>query len=460
MLPKKILAFFLPLSFLITIFSPYLIDNVSAHDGWEGWTNVSSRSCEISYLDKNRQPLAGDKVLVNEDYYVRITNSGTKGGTYSIHVPNKFASSYDDIGHNEYGESFPLGSASPSIVERKNPFGKRATKGFVEFEIWKHGTTESCQMGATDGSFQEHLNFVANPGDIDNDLIVKIEKVGEDRLKIIVKNGKGTIFRLRYHKTGKWSDPVEINGTAEVTVPNDNYTSPVLDWPFEWTLARVDLKVDGKWQKEAEIGRSEIPGDTNDVCTYIKRIEPRIIESGSDIRIIIASLSTVPADIFTVSVADHSNETDKDKTPIEFKVKTSSGNWYSDIGIYPRTLNPQKDTYTVALHNNDQNEICSSLQFTVTGGKASPESTHPINIANQFISFALGAAGGVAFLVMLFGAYRLMFAAGNPESIQQGREVITAAVVGLIVVIFAVFLLRLIGVSVLGLPIGGLLSGQ
>jgi len=79
--------------------------------------------------------------------------------------------------------------------------------------------------------------------------------------------------------------------------------------------------------------------------------------------------------------------------------------------------------------------------------------TSPQGIAAAILSLAIGVAGGVAFLLMIFGAYRLMFAAGNPESIQQGREVITAAVAGLILIIFAVFILRFLGVSVFQLVI-------
>jgi hypothetical protein len=82
-----------------------------------------------------------------------------------------------------------------------------------------------------------------------------------------------------------------------------------------------------------------------------------------------------------------------------------------------------------------------------------PFPTTPWEFANRFVAIAIGVAGGVSFLLMIYGSFRLMFAAGNPESVQQGRQIITAAIVGLIVVLFSVFLLRLIGVSILGLPI-------
>lgn len=82
-----------------------------------------------------------------------------------------------------------------------------------------------------------------------------------------------------------------------------------------------------------------------------------------------------------------------------------------------------------------------------------PFPTTPWEFANRFVTIAIGVAGGVSFLLMVYGSFRLMFAAGNPESIQQGRQIITAAIIGLIVILFSVFLLRLIGISILGLPI-------
>ena len=78
--------------------------------------------------------------------------------------------------------------------------------------------------------------------------------------------------------------------------------------------------------------------------------------------------------------------------------------------------------------------------------------TTPAGFAAAFVTLAVGVSGGVAFLLMIYGSFRFMFAAGNPESVQQGREIITAAILGLIVVVFAVFILRLIGISILGLP--------
>lgn len=78
---------------------------------------------------------------------------------------------------------------------------------------------------------------------------------------------------------------------------------------------------------------------------------------------------------------------------------------------------------------------------------------NPTGLVNAVLKIALGAAGGVAFLLIIFGGFKLAFSRGDPQAVQDGRDVITSAIVGLVIIILSVFLLRLIGVDVLGLPI-------
>ncbi|OGY08128.1 MAG: hypothetical protein A2782_03900 [Candidatus Blackburnbacteria bacterium RIFCSPHIGHO2_01_FULL_43_15b] len=80
----------------------------------------------------------------------------------------------------------------------------------------------------------------------------------------------------------------------------------------------------------------------------------------------------------------------------------------------------------------------------------------PIRDTNQFVGWflkwALGIAGGVAFLLIIFAGFQIMSSTGNPDKIQGGKELLNAAISGLILIIFSVFLLKLIGVDILGLP--------
>lgn len=74
------------------------------------------------------------------------------------------------------------------------------------------------------------------------------------------------------------------------------------------------------------------------------------------------------------------------------------------------------------------------------------------NFASWFLKWAIGIAGGIAFLLILFSGFQIMTASGNPEKLQNGRELLTAAISGLILIIFSVFLLKLIGVTILQIP--------
>lgn len=78
--------------------------------------------------------------------------------------------------------------------------------------------------------------------------------------------------------------------------------------------------------------------------------------------------------------------------------------------------------------------------------------TNPGDFVNQFLKFALGAAGGIALLIMAIGSIQMIAAAGNPEAVKAGRDRFVSALVGLLFIIFAVFLLQFIGVNLLNLP--------
>ena len=95
-------------------------------------------------------------------------------------------------------------------------------------------------------------------------------------------------------------------------------------------------------------------------------------------------------------------------------------------------------------------ENCPS-NHTSTGIGCVPND--PAGLVNKILEIGLGVAGGVAFLMLVYGGFRLVFSQGNPDAIQGAREVITSAIVGLLIVIFSVFFLNLIGVNILRLPI-------
>jgi glucose uptake protein GlcU len=64
----------------------------------------------------------------------------------------------------------------------------------------------------------------------------------------------------------------------------------------------------------------------------------------------------------------------------------------------------------------------------------------------------LSLVGAIAIILIIISGYRLMVSQGNPENIKNAREQLTAAIVGLLFVIFSLVILQVIGVNILGLP--------
>lgn len=75
-----------------------------------------------------------------------------------------------------------------------------------------------------------------------------------------------------------------------------------------------------------------------------------------------------------------------------------------------------------------------------------------VSFVEWFLPRLLGIMGGVAFLLMLYGAFIMITSSGNPDRVKAGQETITSALTGLIFAIFALFILRLVGIEILELP--------
>ncbi|MBP9817473.1 hypothetical protein KBC75_01790 [Candidatus Shapirobacteria bacterium] len=66
--------------------------------------------------------------------------------------------------------------------------------------------------------------------------------------------------------------------------------------------------------------------------------------------------------------------------------------------------------------------------------------------------YASGIAGGIAFLMMAYGFILMATSSGDPKAIAGAQETVTSAITGLLVSVFAVFILRLIVVGILKIP--------
>lgn len=76
---------------------------------------------------------------------------------------------------------------------------------------------------------------------------------------------------------------------------------------------------------------------------------------------------------------------------------------------------------------------------------------NPKQLVAQLWGWGASVGGGVAFLMILYAGLQMTMAAGDPKKIQAARELIMAALGGLLIIVLSVILLNFIGVSVLGL---------
>lgn len=67
-----------------------------------------------------------------------------------------------------------------------------------------------------------------------------------------------------------------------------------------------------------------------------------------------------------------------------------------------------------------------------------------------FLRWGIGIGGGIALALIILAGFQITTSAGNPERLKAGQELLTSALAGLVMLIFSIFILRIIGVDILG----------
>ncbi len=73
-------------------------------------------------------------------------------------------------------------------------------------------------------------------------------------------------------------------------------------------------------------------------------------------------------------------------------------------------------------------------------------------VVQIILTIAVGVGGFVALIMMMLGGYKLMTSQSD-EDIKKGQKTITNAILGLLLIIFSVTILKIIGVSILGINV-------
>ncbi len=117
-----------------------------------------------------------------------------------------------------------------------------------------------------------------------------------------------------------------------------------------------------------------------------------------------------------------------------------------NLAISSGTVN---DGDPITPYNEPLAKPIAGRLYTDLGGCINASSTG--SVVNTIVRVALGVMGGIVILRIIQGA--LTMQKGDPEGFQEGRDVITSALIGLLLLIFSAALLNFLGINILGLDV-------
>lgn len=130
--------------------------------------------------------------------------------------------------------------------------------------------------------------------------------------------------------------------------------------------------------------------------------------------------------------------------------------------VSPNTQQPNVNTamaemcYKYLGSSSKSGELSSCLSCSSGNGMWTGFGCLPLDIkaliSSFFLTTAIGIGGGLALLCIIYAAFTMQTSQGNPEKLKKAQEMITSCIMGLMLIIFSVFILKIIGVNILGIP--------
>lgn len=101
-------------------------------------------------------------------------------------------------------------------------------------------------------------------------------------------------------------------------------------------------------------------------------------------------------------------------------------------------------------------ELPNCISCANTNGMWTGMGCLPLDIKTLIGSFVLstgiGLGGGLALLCIIYSAFMMQSSQGNPEKLKKAQEMITSCIMGLMLIIFSIFIMKIIGVNILRIP--------
>src|SRR3989338_6683642 len=91
----------------------------------------------------------------------------------------------------------------------------------------------------------------------------------------------------------------------------------------------------------------------------------------------------------------------------------------------------------------------TGFQVPSSGGTGLPNDTSISGFIMKIINIALAVAGLIAVLFLIIGGFRYITSAGNEETAEQAKKIITNAIIGIVVIILSFVIVRVISSALL-----------
>ncbi len=91
----------------------------------------------------------------------------------------------------------------------------------------------------------------------------------------------------------------------------------------------------------------------------------------------------------------------------------------------------------------------AQFQTPSAGNTGLPNDTSISGFIMKIINIALAVAGLIAVLFLIIGGFRYITSAGNEETAEQAKKIITNAIIGVVVIILSFVIVRVISNALL-----------
>lgn len=73
-------------------------------------------------------------------------------------------------------------------------------------------------------------------------------------------------------------------------------------------------------------------------------------------------------------------------------------------------------------------------------------------LVQRILTIVMGVSGGLAFLSVLYGSGLILTSSGDPQKIKNGKDTITSSLLGILLIVFSIFILKIVGYDILKIP--------